>query len=293
MKNIEENPSNWRSNYSLPDFLKMRKIPAICGIDTRKLTNIIREKGSCKGCIMMSSLDPVLAIKAAKEFDHRHAIELTSNIKVLNTDLPSSLAKSLMPAQSYSSSSHIVVYDLGVKRSIIGKLIQCGAKVTVVSRNIGISEVINIKPDGFIISNGPGDPRLYKEEIENIRKIIDSGIPTLGICLGAQLIALAMGATIRKLTFGHHGINHPVLDLDNKRVYIASQNHNYVVDEKSLSKNIRISHSSLFDKTIQGFKIEGRDIFGFQGHPEGGPGPSDLSLMLSNFLKVCDRKIAA
>lgn len=285
-QNIEEYDSNWRSNISLPRFLKEKEIPAISAIDTRKLTKIIRTKGTCRACIMTSSLDPALAIKKAQAFDKCHAIHSNLNVIDLNTSLNNSLT------DKNWKSPYITVYDAGVKRSILQQLTDHGAKVHVISRDGGILKILDDQPDGCVISNGPGDPRLYTKEIEELKKLIKSGIPILGICLGAQLLALAIGAKIRQLKFGHHGINHPVLDKSSQRVYIVSQNHNYVIDEYNLPPNMIVSYNSLFDNTIQGFKVQDKDIFGFQGHPEGGPGPSELNQIFSNFLKICDKRIA-
>jgi carbamoyl-phosphate synthase small subunit len=284
-QNIEEYDSNWRSTQSLPDFLREKKIPAISDIDTRKLTKIIRTKGTCRACILTSSLDPALAISKAQALDKSHAIELNSNAINLSTSLNNRLAGKTW------KSPYITVYDAGVKLSILRQLTDHGARFNIISKDKGILGILEDQPDGCVISNGPGDPRLYTQEIEELKKFIKSGIPILGICLGAQLLALAMGAKIRQLAFGHHGINHPVLDKISQRVHIASQNHNYVIDEQHMPANMIITHTSLFDNTIQGFKVQDREIFGFQGHPEGGPGPRDLNQIFSDFLRLCNKRI--
>ena len=268
--------SNWRKQWTLSDYLKQQSIPGIAGIDTRKLTRILRDKGAQDGCLMAGVVDEAEALKAAHEFPGMLGLDLA---KVVSCERSYQWNEGEWDSGGYQQRPdlrlHVVAYDFGVKRNILRKLASHGCRVTVVPAQTPASEVLALRPDGVFLSNGPGDPEPCDYAIRAIQKVLDAGVPTFGICLGHQLLGLASGAKTIKMKFGHHGANHPVQELDTGRVLITSQNHGFAVDPASLPANVRVTHVSLFDGSLQGFARTDRPAFCFQGHPEASPGPHD------------------
>jgi carbamoyl-phosphate synthase small subunit len=286
--------SNWRSRESLRNYLHRNKVVAIAGIDTRKLTRILREKGAQNGCIMAGDgLDEQAAVAAAREFPGLKGMDLAQVVSVKERyewqqgswTLKGGLPESPRPVEEYLF-HHIVAYDFGVKRNILRMLVDRGCRLTVVPAQTPAAEVLAMQPDGVFLSNGPGDPEPCDYAIAAIREIVATGLPVFGICLGHQLLGLAGGARTVKMKFGHHGANHPVLDIASQRVMITSQNHGFAVDEASLPGNVRITHRSLFDGTLQGLHYTDRPVFGFQGHPEASPGPHDAANLFDHFVQL-------
>lgn len=283
--------SNWRKQLSLDDYLKRENVVAIADIDTRRLTRILREKGARNGCIMTGEnkdsidVDAALAkarafpglkgMDLAKEVTTEQSYEWTEGVWDLETDSHQSIVK-----QQF----HVVAYDFGVKQNILRMLAQRGCKLTVVSAKTPASDVLAMNPDGVFLSNGPGDPEPCTYAIEAIQTILKTRIPVFGICLGHQLLALASGAATEKMKFGHHGANHPVQDLDKGTVMITSQNHGFAVSEAGLPENVRATHKSLFDGSLQGIELTDRPAFSFQGHPEASPGPHDVACLFDRFI---------
>ena len=281
--------SSWRSTQSLNGFLESSNTVAIADIDTRKLTQLLREKGAQSGCIMAGEIDENIAIKNAKGFPGLLGMDLA---KKVTTNQPYEWTEGSLYENRLSASKkddlkyHVVAYDYGVKTNILRLLVDLGCKITVVPAEMPANDVIALNPDGVFLSNGPGDPDACKYAIEAIKHFIDHSVPVFGICLGYQLLALASGAKTIKMKFGHHGANHPVLDLNTGKVIITSQNHGFAVEESSLPSNIKVTHKSLFDHTLQGIEIENKNAFGFQGHPEASPGPQDLMGLFNKFIKM-------
>lgn len=281
--------SSWRSTQSLNGFLESSNTVAIADIDTRKLTQLLREKGAQSGCIMAGEIDKNIAIKNAKGFPGLLGMDLA---KKVTTNQPYEWTEGSLYENRLSASKkddlkyHVVAYDYGVKTNILRLLVDLGCKITVVPAEMPANDVIALNPDGVFLSNGPGDPDACKYAIEAIKHFIDHSVPVFGICLGYQLLALASGAKTIKMKFGHHGANHPVLDLNTGKVIITSQNHGFAVEESSLPSNIKVTHKSLFDHTLQGIEIENKNAFGFQGHPEASPGPQDLMGLFNKFIKM-------
>lgn len=285
--------SNWRSEKKFTTFLDQNNIPWIEGLDTRKLTRHIRQKGTKNACIMVGEIDADLAVRLAKEHVKAEGLNLsqeTLKAKPYKWHERNSLRYKLLAP--HLETLKIFIYDFGVKSSILKILTHLGCEVTIIPNTISATEILTYSPDGIIISNGPGDPASIKNGVEEIRKIIFSGIPVLGICLGCQLIAIAAGGSTKKMKFGHHGANHPVYDIQKKKVYITSQNHNFVVDSTSLSPEFAVTHVSLFDGSLQGIKLKNYPVVGFQGHPEGSPGPHDIKGLFNEFLEVCSENAA-
>ena len=287
--------SSWRAEESLSDFLRRGKTVAIAEIDTRKLTRIIRDNGALAGCIQTGSeSDPEEAVKAARKFPGLKGMDLAKFVTTKKTyqwkeggTWPENQS---VDAES-GSGFHLVAYDFGIKRNILRFLADSDCRVTVVPATTSAEEVMALLPDGVFLSNGPGDPEPCEYAIEAVRTLIDAGLPTFGICLGHQLLALASGAKTVKMKFGHHGANHPVIELDSGRVMITSQNHGFAVDEDSLPKNLRATHRSLFDGSLQGIERTDRPAFSFQGHPEASPGPHDVKPLFGRFvLSMKDRQ---
>ena len=281
--------SSWRSTQSLNGFLESSNTVAIADIDTRKLTQLLREKGAQSGCIMAGEIDKNIAIKNAKGFPGLLGMDLA---KKVTTNQPYEWTEGSLYENRLSANKkddlkyHVVAYDYGVKTNILRLLVDLGCKITVVPAEMPANDVIALNPDGVFLSNGPGDPDACKYAIEAIKHFIDHSVPVFGICLGYQLLALASGAKTIKMKFGHHGANHPVLDLNTGKVIITSQNHGFAVEESSLPSNIKVTHKSLFDHTLQGIEIENKNAFGFQGHPEASPGPQDLMGLFNKFIKM-------
>ncbi len=278
---------NWRSQQTLPDYLKAHDVIAIAGIDTRKLTRILREKGAQAGCIIAGEVDEARAIAQAQAFPGLAGMDLA---KVVSVDTPYVWQEGEWSLKGYQPPAaarfHVVAYDFGVKRNILRMLASRGCKVTVVPAQTPAAEVLKLQPDGVFLSNGPGDPEPCTYAIEAIRELLARRVPTYGICLGHQLLALASGARTVKMKFGHHGANHPVKDLDTQQVLITSQNHGFAVDAQSLPDTLRPTHVSLFDGSLQGVARTDVPAFSFQGHPEASPGPHDLSYLFDRFIKL-------
>ena len=287
--------SNWRSQKDLSSYLKDQNIVAIAEIDTRKLTRLLREKGAQNGCLIAGGdpatgdIDENKALAEAKAFAGLAGMDLA---KVVTVDKPYEwtagrwdLGKGF--EQEKETHFHVVAYDYGIKRNILRLIVERGARVTVVPAQTPAREVLKMKPDGVFLSNGPGDPEPCDYAIEAIGEILDSTrVPVFGICLGHQLMGLASGAKTMKMKFGHHGANHPVKDLDTGQVVITSQNHGFAVDPKTIPKNLRPTHVSLFDGSLQGLARTDRPAFCFQGHPEASPGPHDIGYLFDRFAEL-------
>ncbi|WP_460158451.1 glutamine-hydrolyzing carbamoyl-phosphate synthase small subunit [Pseudomonas sp. S3_E11] len=282
--------SNWRNTMSLSDYLKANNVVAIAGIDTRRLTRILREKGAQNGCIMAGdNISEEAAIAAAQGFPGLKGMDLAkvvstkkqyewrSTVWDLKTDSHATIEASELPY-------HVVAYDYGVKLNILRMLVERGCRVTVVPAQTPAAAVLALKPDGVFLSNGPGDPEPCDYAIQAIKDVLETEIPIFGICLGHQLLALASGAKTLKMGHGHHGANHPVQDLDTGVVMITSQNHGFAVDEATLPANVRAIHKSLFDGTLQGIERTDKSAFSFQGHPEASPGPNDVAPLFDRFI---------
>ena len=277
-----EKPSNWRSSKTLEEFLIEEKVIAISGINTRKLTSLLRDKGSMNACIAsLSHVTEDEAIKKAKGFSGLKGLDLA---KVGSIKDRYEWNQGVWPEHNISSSKlSIVAYDFGIKANILRLLSDHVGTVNVVNAETPFEEVLKLSPNGIFLSNGPGDPEPCKYAIENIKKFLELNIPIFGICLGHQLLALAGGAKTFKMKFGHHGANHPVQDLTTKEVFITSQNHGFAVDLESLPNNIKPSHISLFDGSLQGIEFNDIPAFSFQGHPEASPGPQEIQSLFNKF----------
>jgi len=283
--------SNWRATESLPDWLRRNGIVAIADIDTRRLTRILREKGAQGGAIVAGAgADPERAIELARSFPGMQGMDLAREVTTAErydwTEGSWSLDDTAWAETPVRR--HVVAYDFGVKRNILRMLADRGCRVTVVPAQTPAAEALALAPDGIFLSNGPGDPEPCDYAIDAIRTFIDRGVPLFGICLGHQLLGLAAGARTVKMKFGHHGANHPVQDLATGQVMITSQNHGFAVDESSLPGNVRATHRSLFDDSLQGIELTDRPAFGFQGHPEASPGPHDIAGVFDRFIAAMD-----
>jgi carbamoyl-phosphate synthase small subunit len=289
VRDVPRRPSSWRSRASLQDWLRERGIVAIAGIDTRKLTRLLRERGAQNGTIAAGAqVDVEQALEAARKFPGLKGMDLA---KLVSTDAPYRWTEGQLDLDSGRFASaeprfKVVAYDFGVKRNILRMLAERGCDVHVVPAQTPAAEVLAMQPDGVFLSNGPGDPEPCDYAIAATREFIARKIPTFGICLGHQLLALAAGARTTKMAHGHHGANHPVLDLDSGRVMITSQNHGFAVDESTLPANVRVIHRSLFDGTNQGIELTDAPAFSFQGHPEASPGPRDVSPLFDRFVTL-------
>lgn len=275
--------SNWRSEQTLPDYLNENNIVAISDIDTRALTKILRDKGAQSGCIMAGNVNEAEAIAAARAFPGLNNANLAD---VVSTTEPYEWEEPTWQHDKMDKNFHVVVMDYGVKQNILRLLVDRGCKVTVVPSTFSAEQILAMKPDGIVISNGPGDPAACTFAIQTIQALLKTDIPLYGICLGHQLLGLAAGAQTFKMKFGHHGANHPVKDELTGRVFITSQNHGFSVVEESLPANIKVTHRSLFDNTIQGFKFTDKPVFAFQGHPEASPGPHDINSLFDKFTET-------
>ena len=288
IRDLPDLHSNFRAEQSLQSFLEQQQVVAIAEIDTRRLTRILREKGAQAGCIAAGDdLDVDKVIEMAKAFPGLSGMDLAREV---TTDALIAWNEGSWKLESgYQAAAEkkyrVVAYDFGVKRNILRLLTDRGCNVTVVPATTPASDVLAMKPDGVFLSNGPGDPEPCDYAITAIEEIIATGIPVFGICLGHQLLALASGARTEKMKFGHHGGNHPVQDLASKRVMITSQNHGFAVAESDLPGNLRVTHRSLFDKSIQGIERVDHPAFSFQGHPEASPGPHDVSPLFDRFIE--------
>ena len=308
IRDLSMTVSNFRSTQSLPEYLKANNVVAIAGIDTRKLTRILRSKGAQNGCIATGD-DVEAALKAARGFAGLAGMDLA---QVVTCDKPyewtqrewklgvgyrdsgfgirdsgkGGAAGSTESSIQNPESLHVVAYDFGVKRNILRMLAERGCKITVVPAKTNAEEVLKMKPDGVFLSNGPGDPEPCDYAIAATQKFLEVGMPLFGICLGHQILGLASGAKTVKMKFGHRGANHPVQDTATKRVMITSQNHGFAVDAMTLPANARVTHISLFDGTLQGFELTDKPAFCFQGHPEASPGPHDVDVLFDRFVAM-------
>ena len=283
--------SNFRSTQSLPDYLKANNVVAIAGVDTRKLTRILREKGAQNGCIATGT-DEAAALAAARSFAGLAGMDLAKEVSCAEPYSWTQREWELgvgYPEVAHSR-FHVVAYDFGVKNNILRKLAERGCRITVVPAKTSAAEALALEPDGVFLSNGPGDPEPCDYAIDATRAFIDAGIPLYGICLGHQLMGLAVGAKTVKMKFGHRGANHPVQDMQSKRVMITSQNHGFAVDTATLPANARVTHVSLFDGTLQGFELTDKPAFCFQGHPEASPGPHDVDYLFDKFIGLMEKR---
>jgi carbamoyl-phosphate synthase small subunit len=284
--------SSWRAEHSLSEFLAANKVVAIAGIDTRRLTRILREKGAQNGALIAGSDNAEQAVEAARAFPGLAGMDLA---KVVTTAKPYEWSEGGWRSgggfgKGADARFHVVAYDYGIKRNILRMLIERGCRVTVLPAQAPAAEALALKPDAVFLSNGPGDPEPCDYAIRAVRQIIDTGTPTFGICLGHQLMGLASGAKTLKMKFGHHGANHPVKDLDSGAVIITSQNHGFAVDPDTLPANLRPTHVSLFDGSLQGLARTDRPAFCFQGHPEASPGPHDIGYLFDRFAKLMEER---
>jgi len=291
VRDVPRRPSNWRNQVALPEWLQRRGIVAIADIDTRKLTRILRDQGAQNGALLAGAspgerLDADKAIEAARKFPGLKGMDLA---KVVSTDASYRWREGQLDLDrnTFVQSDprfKVVAYDFGAKVNILRMLAERGCDITVVPARTPASEVLAMEPDGVFLSNGPGDPAPCDYAIDAIRAFVDARIPTYGICLGHQLLGLAVGARTMKMPHGHHGANHPVIDLDSGRVMITSQNHGFCIDEATLPANARVTHRSLFDGSNQGIELTDAPAFSFQGHPEASPGPHDLAPLFDKFV---------
>ena len=291
IKDLPIMASNWRSTSNLQDYLLQHKIVAIAGIDTRALTKKLRTQGSLRGCIQCGEdIDEKKALQNALDLPSLKGADLASQVSCKKTydwhQTTWNLDQDDYPVIAKKDLKYkVVTYDFGIKHNILRILSQRGCDITVVPAKTPASKILKMNPDGIFLSNGPGDPAACSYAIDNIKTLmLKDNLPIFGICLGYQLLALSCGAKTYKMKFGHHGANHPVLDLQTKQVKITSQNHGFTVDEKSLPDALQPTHISLFDKSLQGVRHTTKPIFGFQGHPEASPGPHDIDYLFDNFI---------
>jgi carbamoyl-phosphate synthase small subunit len=286
VRDVPRRPSSWRSRVSLPEWLQARGIVAISGIDTRKLTRMLRDRGAQNGALMAGVIDADAAIEAARKFPGLKGMDLAKVVSTqaaypwIDGELDLDRGEFARAQPKYK----VVAYDYGVKRNILRMLAGRGCEVTVVPAQTPAADVVAMRPDGVVLSNGPGDPEPCDYAIAAIREFLATKLPIYGICLGHQLLGLAVGAKTMKMPHGHHGANHPVIDLDSGRVMITSQNHGFCIDEATLPANARVTHRSLFDGTNQGIELTDAPAFSFQGHPEAAPGPHDLAPLFDRFI---------
>ena len=291
VRNVPRRPSNWRSQIALPQWLAARGVVAIADIDTRKLTRLLRDTGAQNGVLMAAAargevLDAEKAIEAARKFPGLKGMDLAKEVSTLERyewrDGQLDLDRNTF-AQA-DARFHVVAYDFGCKINSLRMLAERGCRVTVVPAQTPAADVLALQPDGIFLSNGPGDPSPCDYAVAAIREFVARRIPIYGICLGHQLLGLAVGATTMKMKFGHHGSNHPVQDLDSGRVMITSQNHGFAIDESTLPATARVTHRSLFDGSNQGIELTDAPAFSFQGHPEASPGPHDVAPLFDKFV---------
>jgi carbamoyl-phosphate synthase small subunit len=289
--------SSWRASESLEDFLTKGKIVAIADIDTRRLTRILREKGALAGCIMTGEkAEATAAMHLAKKFPGLKGMDLAkvvSTKRVYQWNEGTNWGLEQGPKQRPGQRVHVVAYDFGIKRNILRLLADQGARVTVVPAQTPADKVLAMNPDGIFLSNGPGDPEPCTYAIDAIREFLKTDIPVFGICLGHQLLGLASDAKTVKMKFGHHGANHPVLDLKSGKVWISSQNHGFAVDETTLNDKVKTTHKSLFDGSLQGIERIDCPAFSFQGHPEASPGPNDVKPLFDRFTQMINARLHA
>jgi len=289
VRDVPRRASNWRSEESLGAYLERSGVVAIAGIDTRRLTRILRDKGAQNGCILAGGqIDEAEALAQARAFPGLNGMDLAREVTTASSYEWSEGLYDL-DRQAFAGTEgrfRVVAYDFGIKRNILRLLAERGCAVTVVPAQTPVEDVLALKPQGVFLSNGPGDPAACDYAVDATRTLLDQGIPLFGICLGHQIMALAVGAKTLKMKFGHHGANHPVKDLDDGRVLITSQNHGFAVDPDTLPKTARVTHQSLFDGSLQGFALGDRPAFCFQGHPEASPGPHDIEYLFDRFARL-------
>ncbi len=291
IREVPRPASNFRSKQNFSDYLREQNVVAIAGIDTRRLTRLLRDQGAQNGCIVAGRIDEKAAIKQAQAWPGLKGMDLA---KVVTTAAAYAWTRGSWELKTNAEpeitggTRHVVVYDFGIKRNILRMLVDRGCKVTVVPALSTAAEVLKLKPDGVMLSNGPGDPEPCSYAIAATREFLAMKLPTFGICLGHQILGLASGAKTLKMKFGHHGANHPVQDLETSRVLITSQNHGFAVDEATLPANAVVSHRSLFDGSNQGLRLTDAPAFSFQGHPEASPGPHDVSYLFDRFVSMID-----
>ncbi|QEL64560.1 carbamoyl phosphate synthase, small subunit [Oryzomicrobium terrae] len=294
IRDLPVRAENWRLEETLPDYLKKHGIVAIAGIDTRKLTRILREKGAQSGAIVAGTVDEARALAEANAFPGLAGMDLA---KVVSADAAYEWSEGEWTLKGFSEPAaprfNVVAYDYGIKRNILRMLASRGCKVTVVPAQTPAAEVFKLNPDGVFLSNGPGDPEPCDYAIAAIQEILAKRIPTYGICLGHQLLGLASGAKTVKMKFGHHGANHPVKDVETGQVLITSQNHGFAVDGDTLPANVKVTHVSLFDGSLQGIARTDVPAFSFQGHPEASPGPHDVAYLFDRFVRMMEEHQAA
>lgn len=283
--------SNYRNEESLQDYLRRHNIVAIADIDTRRLTRILREKGALSGALVAGpEINEEQALQEARSFAGLKGMDLAKEVTVQERYAFTEGAwQHEVGHRDHSAETlpyHVVAYDYGVKRNILRMLVDRGCRLTVVPAQTPAAEVLAMNPDGVFLSNGPGDPEPCDYAIAAIKDILETDVPVFGICLGHQLLALASGASTVKMKFGHHGANHPVQNLDDNTVLITSQNHGFAVDENNLPSNLRVTHKSLFDQSLQGIHRVDKNAFGFQGHPEASPGPHDAAPLFDHFIEL-------
>ena len=288
IRDLPKRVSNWRAGQPLDEYLAARNVVGISDIDTRRLTRLLREKGAQRGCIMAGGIDEASALERARAFPGLAGMDLASEV---TADAPYDwsegswvLGKGHRPGADPRFA--VVAYDFGVKRNILRLLADRGCRLRVVPARTPAEEALALEPDGIFLANGPGDPEPCSYAIESIRAFLDADLPLFGICLGHQLFSLACGARTFKMKTGHHGANHPVQDLDSGRVFITSQNHGFAVADEGLPGNLRVTHRSLFDGTIQGVERTDKPAFSFQGHPEASPGPHDITELFDRFVSL-------
>lgn len=292
IRDLSLRPSSWRSREDLGAYLRRHGVPAIAGIDTRRLTRILREKGAQNGCLMAGEVDEARALDMARAFPGLAGMDLA---RVVTCRAPyqwdeQTWVRGVGHPRLEAPKYHVVAYDYGVKRNILRMLAARGCRVTVVPAQTPAQEVLALRPDGVLLSNGPGDPEPCDYAIRAIRTLLEVQMPIFGICLGHQLLALASGARTVKMKFGHHGSNHPVQDLDTRRVMITSQNHGFAVDADTLPAHLRATHVSLFDGSLQGIARTDVPAFSFQGHPEASPGPHDVGYLFDRFVSMMQER---
>lgn len=291
IREVPRTQSNWRANSGLIDYLENHDVIGIGDIDTRRLTRLLREKGAQNGCIVAGDdIDVQAALAKARAFPGLKGADLAADA---GTHTPYDWRQGTWvgPNDTHAPADprfHVAVYDYGVKYNILRRLVDCGARVTVVPPRMAVADVLALGVHGVVLANGPGDPEPCDYAIATCRELIDRGFPTLGICLGHQILGLAAGGKSLKMKFGHHGANHPVQDVHSGEVLISSQNHGFAIDEASLPDTVRVTHRSLFDGTLQGIEVIGKPVFSFQGHPEASPGPHDVGPIFDRFIGAMD-----
>ena len=286
MRNHPTHDSSWRKHHSLIEFLQNKSIPALYSVDTRFLTSLLRKKGSLNGCLIPDIKRLEDAKSELSKFSGLSGLDLAKKVTTEKVYIWNEGTHELINSLSQKKTRRFTVYayDFGIKKNILRILYDLGCDITVIPADYPFTELKTKKPDGVFLSNGPGDPAACDYAIDNIRELISHKIPLFGICLGFQLMCLASEAKTYKMKFGHHGANHPVIDVETQKVSITSQNHGFAVDSSSLNKNHKITHKSLFDDSLQGVELIGSPAYGFQGHPEASPGPQDIYYLFEKFI---------